>query len=369
MKARLRRAIVVGCLLLMGCAAPAAPGPPNAGGERAGMGASAAATGGAGPSGGTVAASDGATPAPPRESAKLVVTSISLSATPHYIARDLGFWAEEGIDTELVLVPGAAQPAQALVAGEVQFIAGAGASTVPSSLEGAALVVLAVTVNTFPNVIMSPTLQRMDELKGKRLGITRRGAATDFAARYALPRFGLQPDTDVALIPLGDGPSIAAGLESDAADAGVLSDFQIVSGRRRGLHTLADVGALGVEYSQTGQVTSRRIATERADYVRRYLRGWLRGLAYFATNREGTLPIAAKVLDTTDLDLLDAAYRDLLPYVQRIPYPRPGGIQTVLDTLVATQPKAATARPEEFYDDSFLRELEANGFFKALYGE
>jgi NitT/TauT family transport system substrate-binding protein len=354
-----RRLLLATCLLLVACAAPSpAPAPAPKAAAPAGPAAPAAAPPAA-----------VAVPAPPPESAKLVVTSISISATPHYIARDLGFWAEEGIDTELILVPGAAQPAQALVAGEVQFIAGAGASTVPSSLEGAGLVVIAVTVNTFPNVIMSPTLQRPEDLRGRRLGITRRGAATDFAARHTLPRLGLQPDSDVAIIPLGDGPSIMAGLESDAADAGVLTDFQIANARRRGFHELVNVGQLGVEYSQTGQVTSRRTAIERADYVRRYLRGWLKGLAYFVTNAQGTLPIAAKYLDTTDTELLESAYRDFLPYVQRIPYPRPAGIQTVLDTLVTAQPKAATARPEEFYDDSFLRELEAGGFFKQLYGE
>ena len=64
-----------------------------------------------------------------------------------------------------------------------------------------------------------------------------------------------------------------------------------------------------------------------------------------------------------------AAYREFLPYVQRIPYPRPGGIQTVLDTLAPTNPRAATARPEEFYDDRFIRELDESGFFRALYGE
>ena len=357
MHSGLRRAIVAGCLLLTGCAAPAA-GPP------AHPPAAVAPV----PAGGPPAVA-AASPVPARETARLVVTSISVSATPHYIARGLGFWAEEGIDTELVLVPGAAQPAQALVAGEVQFIAGAGASTVPSSLEGAGLVVLAVTVNTFPNVIMAPVLQRMEDLKGGRLAITRRGAASDFAARHTLPRFGLQPDADVVILGLGDGPATLAGLESGAADAGVLTDFQIATARRHGYHELVNVGQLGVEYSQTGQVTSRQIVAERPDYVRRFLRGWARGLAYFVTNRDGTLPIAARYLNTDDTELLDAAYREFLPYVQRVPYPRPGGIQTVLDTLAPTNPRAATARPEEFYDDHFIRELDESGFFRALYGE
>jgi NitT/TauT family transport system substrate-binding protein len=347
-------------LLLAGCTPPAtgsapAPGgaPPATGGAQAGAQAPAAA------------------PAarPPLEPAKEIVTSISLSATPLYLARDLGYWAEEGIDPELVLVPGAATPAQALVAGEVQFVGGAGATTVPSALEGAGLVIVAVMTNTFPNVIMSSTVQRMEDLKGERLGVTRRGAASDFAAQFALRRFGLQPDADVAILGMGDGPSTLAGMEAGAVDAGVFDDFQVATARRRGYHELVDVSKLGVEYAQTGQVTTTRIATERPDYVRRFLRGWSRGLAYFLTNPAGSLPIAAKYLNSDDTELLEAGYRQAVTNIQRIPYPRPGGVQTVLDTLVATNPRAATARPEEFYDDHFIRELVESGFYRALYGE
>jgi NitT/TauT family transport system substrate-binding protein len=322
------------------------------------------------PPAGAVAASAAAVEAPrAKEPARAIVTSVSLGATPHYVARDLGYWDEEGIDAELVLVPGAAQPAQALVAGDVQFVGGAGATAVPSALEGAGLVIVAVQINTFPNVIMAQSLQRMEDLKGQRLGITRRGAASDFAARYALPKFNLQPDTDVALIQLGDGPATLTGMTTNAVDAGVLNDFQVITARGLGYHELANIAKLGVEYAQTGQVTTTQIAQERPDYVRRFLRGWSRALAYFLTNREGTLPIAAKYLQTDDMASLEAAYQDYLPTVQRIPYPRAQGIQTVLDTLVPTNPRAATARPEQFYDDRFIRELDQSGFFQALYGK
>lgn len=344
---------------LVGCGGVRSAGPEARGPAPAG--ATSAPAAGASP------AAAGARAAPER--ARLIITSISLGATPNYIARDLGFWAEEGIEPDLVLVPGAATPAQALVAGEVDFVAGAGATTVPSALEGAGLVILAVQINSFPNVIMAPVIERMEDLRGKRLGITRRGAASDFAARFALQHFGLRPDDDVALVPLGDGPATLTGLTTNAADAGVLNDFQVVTARGMGYHELADVGQLGVEYAQTGQVTTTRNVDERPDYVRRFLRGWTRGLAYFLTNREGALTLAAKYLNTDNMALLEAAYHDYAPRVQRIPYPRPGGVQTVLDTLVATNPRAATARPEQFYTDRFIRELDEAGWFKQLYGE
>jgi len=349
--------LIVGCLLLGACAAPAAapsasaPAPPRA--EAAGSVPAAPAA-----------------PAPPAapEPAKEIVTSISISAAPLYIARDLGYWAEEGIDADLLLVPGAATPAQALVAGEAQFVAGAGATAVPSALEGAGLVIVAVQTNTFPNTIMAPKLERLEDLRGKRLGITRRGAASDFAARFALRRFGLEPDADVAIVPLNDGPATLAGMEADAVDAGVLSDFEIATAGRLGYHVLVDVSQLGVEYAQTGQVTTTRIVQERPDYVRRFLRGWSRGLAHLITDPADSLAIAAKYLKSDDPELLEAGYRTLLPSLQRVPYPRPGGIQTVLDTLVSTNPRAATAKPEEFMDDRFIRELDESGFYKALYG-
>jgi NitT/TauT family transport system substrate-binding protein len=347
--------VLVGCLLLVACAGPAAgPSPPAPAPPRA-----------------EAASAAPAAPATPRalEPAREIVTSISISAAPLYIARDLGYWAEEGIDAELLLVPGAAQPAQALVAGEAQFVAGAGATAVPASLEGAGLVVVGVQTNTFPNTIMAPRLERMDDLRGKRLGITRRGAASDFAARFALRRFGLEPETDVAIVPLNDGPATLAGMDADAVDAGVLSDVETAAARRLGYHLLVDVSQLGVEYAQTGQVTTLRIAQERPDFVRRFLRGWSRGLATLITNPAVSLPIAARSLNSDDIELLEAAYRSAVPSLQRIPYPRPGGIQTVLDTLVSTNPRAATAKPEEFMDDRFIRELDESGFYKALYGQ
>jgi NitT/TauT family transport system substrate-binding protein len=357
MRTTLSRAFVGGCLFLTACAAPAAG--PSASVHALPRAAAADAP----------AASRA--PVAPRalEPAKDVVTSISISAAPLYLARDLGYWAEEGIDAELLLVPGAATPAQALVAGEVQFVAGAGATAVPSALEGAGLVIVAVQTNTFPNTIMAPKLERMEDLRGKRLGITRRGAASDFAARFALRRYGLEPETDVAIVPLNDGPATVAGMEADAVDAGVLTDFDTVVARRLGYHLLVDVSQLGVEYAQTGQVTTTRIAQERPDYVRRFLRGWSRGLAYLITNPAGSLPIAAKYLSSDDPELLEAGYRTLVPVLQRIPYPRAGGVQTVLDTLVSTNPRAATAKPEEFMDDRFIRELDESGFYKSLYGE
>jgi hypothetical protein len=103
--------------------------------------------------------------------------------------------------------------------------------------------------------------------------------------------------------------------------------------------------------------------------VRRFVRGWVRGLAYSLTNPQESMPLLAKFLRTTDLALTEEAYREYVPTVQRVPYPRAGGIQTVLETLAPTNPRASGANPRDFYDDRFIRELEEAGFFRQLYGQ
>jgi ABC-type nitrate/sulfonate/bicarbonate transport system substrate-binding protein len=111
------------------------------------------------------------------------------------------------------------------------------------------------------------------------------------------------------------------------------------------------------------------MVTERPDFVRRVVRGWARALAFFLTNPDESLPLLARHLRVDDLSVMQDAYRDYAPIVQRIPYPRPGGIQTVLDLLAPTTPAAATAKPEAFITDHFVRELDESGFFRALYGD
>jgi ABC-type nitrate/sulfonate/bicarbonate transport system substrate-binding protein len=209
----------------------------------------------------------------------------------------------------------------------------------------------------------------MDDLKGKRLGITRRGAASDFAARYALQRAGLEPEREVMLIQLEGLPELVAGLSVGAADAGTLTELGIVETRRQGYHELMDVSALGVEYSQTGLVTSLKHVSDRDDFVRRVVRGWSRAVAFLHTNRDASLDIMARHLKIEDRGLLEEAYAEYIPMVQRVPYPQPGGIQTVLDLLAPTTPAAAEAKPEQFITPKYVRELEESGFFRQLYGQ
>ncbi|HLH21657.1 MAG TPA: ABC transporter substrate-binding protein [Chloroflexota bacterium] len=358
MSIRRHWAIAIVALALLNCSAPAggmAPAPSAAPPPSSTAGAAAATP---------------AAPAPAaREPGKLAITALALSISPAAVADELGYWREEGIEPELPYIAGAAQPAQALVAGDVQFVAGAGATAVPASLEGADLVVIAVSVPTYPFTIQSQRLERLEQLRGGKLGVTRRGAASDFAARYALQKVRLVADRDVPIIQMGGEPEAIAAVENGAADAAVVSEFGTVEARHRGFHELVDISKSGAPYSLTGLVTSRKLINERPDFVRRFVRGWVRGLATAATNPDVALPIMKRFIKADDDERLREAYDLFSAYVARIPYPQPEGVQAVIDTLAQDNPRAANVKAADFIDDRFIRELDQSGFFKQLYGE
>jgi ABC-type nitrate/sulfonate/bicarbonate transport system substrate-binding protein len=364
MSIRRHWALAIVALALASCSAPAGSGASVGGGAPAQPPAAPAA----GTSAAPAAAQAPATPAA-REPGKLAVTALALSISPAAIADELGYWREEGIEPELPYIAGAAQPAQALVAGDVQFVAGAGATAVPASLQGADLVVLAVSIPTYPFTIQSPRLERLEQLRDGKLGVTRRGAATDFAARYALQTIGLQADRDVPIIQMGGEPEAIAAMETGAVDAAVVSEFGTVEARHRGFHELIDIGKSGAPYALTGLVTSRKLVNERPDFVRRFVRGWARGLAVAASKPDVALPIMQRFIKADDTERVREAYNIFTGYVARIPYPRPEGIQAVIDTVALDNPQAAGFKAADFIDDRFIRELDQGGFFKQLYGE
>src|SRR4051812_36735829 len=361
MSIRRRWGVAALALALASCSAPASSGAP------AQPAAPAPAAGAPGSAAGAPAAAP-ATPAV-REAGKIAVTALALSISPAAIADEMGYWREEGIEPELPYIAGAAQPAQALVAGDVQFVAGAGATAVPASLEGADLVVIAVSVPTYPFTIQSQRLQTLEQLKDGRLGVTRRGAASDFAARFALSRVGLVADRDVPIIQMGGEPEAIAAVEAGAVDAAVVSEFGTVEARHRGYRELVDIGKAGALSSLTGLVPSRKYIAERPDFVRRFVRGWSRGLAAAASQPDLALPIMKRFIKADDDERLREAYNIFTSYVARIPYPKPEGVQAVIDTVALDNPRAASFKGADFIDDRFIRELDQSGFFKQLYGE
>lgn len=297
-------------------------------------------------------------------------TSISIQMTPLYLMKELDLPRRQGLDVEMLYVPVSSRAIQAALAGEIQFLTSGGVANINANVAGADFVGLTATLNTFIfKVLSQPDLKEVSALKGKKVGISRLGGASDFSARYALERWGLAPDRDVAIIQVGGEPEELLALQGKTIDAAVISEPFATLAARSGFNLLYDLSRFEVPYTLHGIGTRKSFIRDHRDVVIRFMKAYLEGIYLFKTNRELALNTLKKYTRLGDISVMQSAYDE---YTQRlirnVPYPDPEGIQTILDQLAKSRPQTKGLNPNDFIDPTILKEIEQSGFVKRLYG-
>ena len=288
-----------------------------------------------------------------------------------WVAKEAKLFEKHGLEVELIYVAGSSRVVQAMLAKDIPISEIAIPAVIQANLAGADLVMLAGP-NHKPGqkIMVRPEIKRREDLKGKKIGITRFGTSDDFLLRYVLGQWNLQPDRDVALIQMGGSPEILAGLASRGVDGGMLSSPLHLQAAKFGYSLLADLSTIGVDYQGAGVVTSRSYMREAPDTVRRYLRAYVEALHRFKTDKNFSIRVIGKYTRIADIEALEETYQHYAVKVMpKVPYPTLKGIQMVLDEIGSRTSKAKSLTPENFIDVSYLKELEQNGFIKKLYGE
>ena len=288
-----------------------------------------------------------------------------------WVTKEAKLFEKHGLEVELIYIAGSSRVVQAMLAKDIPISEIAIPAVIQANLAGADLVMLAGP-NHKPGqkIMVKPEIKRREDLKGKKIGITRFGTSDDFLLRYVLGQWNLQPDRDVALIQMGGSPETLAGLASRAVDGGMLSSPLHLQAGKLGYNLLADLSAIGVDYQGAGVVTTRTFMREAPDVTKRYLRAYVEGLHRLKTDKNLAVKVIAKYSRITDTEALEETYQHYAVKVMpRVPYPTIKGIQLVLDEIGLRTPKAKSLAPESFIDIGYLRELEQGGFIKKLYGE
>lgn len=308
-------------------------------------------------------------PERPLEKVTFAYSSLSGNMAPLWITREQGFFRKYGLDVQLVFIESGSTTVQSLISKDVSFAQMAGAGAVQSRLRGSDIVMIAGAVNTLTfKFFVDKGIKKPEQLKGTVAAVTRFGSSTDFALRYALERYGLAPDRDVTILQAGNMAAIVAGLEAGKIQGAMLSAPFTLKAKNLGFPLLADLQMLGLEYQHTGLATSQALIKSRPDLVRNVMKAYVEGIHYYKTHRAESLAILAKYLKTNDADVLAEIYDDIgLKLTAEKPYPTLRGIGVILRELAAGNPKHASARPEDFVDLSFVKELDSSGFIDRLY--
>src|ERR1043166_7480020 len=196
---------------------------------------------------------------------------------------------------------------------------------------------------------------KIEELKGKAVGITRFGSNTDMSARFAIRKAGLQPEKDVALVQLEDYPGIMGGIASGRIAAGALADPFTDAAKKLGYKEIAGIAA------------KKSYIKDHADTVQRFVRAYTEAIAIYKNNRELAMKVTSKYTGIKDPAILSSTVNFYAPKMLRVPYPTIGGLRFVLEQLAIRDPRAKTANPENFMDVRFVKQLEESGFIQGLY--
>jgi NitT/TauT family transport system substrate-binding protein len=285
-----------------------------------------------------------------------------------FIAKEARVFEKNGLDVEIIRIGGGSRVIQAMLAGEIRVSHGSSPAVVEANLAGADLVILASTVNvaTF-RMMAAPAIKTPADLKGKKVGISRFGGQTDTLTQHLLERWRLDPK-DIALLQTGGGAETAAAMVSKGIDAALVNPPLHLNLAEAGFRTLANLGEMRVPYTSGSIVTTRSFIKSNPDLLRRVMRSVLEGIKIYKTNRAFSIKALEKYTRNSDPKILAALWEEFgNGVIQRIPYADAAGFKFVLDEVAVRRPEAKKMNVDELIDSRFVKELEDNGFVKALY--
>lgn len=301
---------------------------------------------------------------------RMGLSSVSALHSAVWIAEQKGLFRKQGIDVEVIVTGQGGTAVSALLAGDIQTASSAGDSLVNAALRGGETVMIAGVINKgLQRIMVRPEIKTPGDLKGKKVGVTRIGAVSHSVLLMMLKRWNMSPN-DVQVIQVGSSPNMLASLDKGGIDGAVLTIPSMFVAEDRGYKILIDLADTDIYYLHTMIATTRSYIKSNRDKLIRYLKGYLEGIAFFKQNRKESLEVVQKKLRLSaaqerdlerSFDLLSAKYYEAMPY------PSLRGVETVLGFVEKDNPKAKTADPKSFIDDTLLREIDASGFVKGLY--
>jgi len=306
-----------------------------------------------------------------QEKIKIAYSSTDTINQVWTIAQDAGFYKKHGLDVELVYIGSTTIGIAAIVAQDIQVGNAAGSGVANANVRGADTVSVGCVINVLAyELVVLDSVKTAEDLKGKSIGISRFGSASDVAARELLKGLNLRPMEDVKILQIGGASERAAGFSR-----GIIAGFPSPPGNVHlipgGLphRILADMADLPKPYPLPFicAVTTKSYLAKKRDTVKRVVMALIEASHYFKTNREGTQKIVAKYLRGANKAYLDSSYQSTTKIIERIPYTSREGMKIQLDDALKQTP-GSKVTVDSLIDDSIVRELEKEGFIDRVYG-
>ena len=290
---------------------------------------------------------------------QMAVATFSQSVLPLVVAQEKGYFREEDLDVELILMT-AAVANMALLGGNVDFIS-SGTSAVGAIARGAPLKFVFICFNRPMHWLYAkPEIKDVKALKGKKIGVSAIGASAHFLVQEILRRYGLDPSRDTTILGVGNTANRYAALQSGTIDATNLTPPFNFRAQESGLRELVAFVKEDYLVEPAGAIVVRENLFQSDPLLmEKFIRGTLKGLLHIRQNRAGTIPILAKLMKIR-ADMAAKIYDLVLPGLSA-----DGSInlelqKKVLEFVLKIQGIKEPATVEKIYDFAAVRKIRAD---------
>lgn len=298
--------------------------------------------------------------------AKMLLGYSAISATmaPLWAARDNGFFARHGIDAELIYLAGGSKIALALQADSIQIGQLALNSGLETRLAGGDLTLIGTVYDTyFFQIFSHPSITNATQLKGRVIAASSAGSASDYGIRDALESVGLR-DGDYKILYVGGTDARVQSLQQGLAAAAIISPPNGLFAQKLGFRELMNLTEMKISFGYGALAAKESWLKQNRAAALNFYRGYLEALAALREDAALAHRTIAKYARINDRDVLQESYRTSIPYMPMRPYVSKDMVARALKT--SKREAARRTEPEQFYDNSLIKELDDSGFIGAL---
>ena len=283
---------------------------------------------------------------------RLSATSVAVTELQFRIALLKGFYRDEGLDVEIILIRGAVGM-QALLGGSVDYTSAAG-SIIAGATRGVP-VRLVLVVNSRPqfDLVGQPEIKSVAQLKGKVVGISSRGGAVDILTQTILAQHGVTANKDATLIVIGSPEELVTALRTGRIAACLLTQPRQLILYRDGFTKLAYSGDYLSSYPTGGVGTTEEKIKNHPTEVLGFVRASLKGQQYFAQHRNESIEIISKYLAIKDRSLATEVYDLQLSRLGGLSYLDDAWMRGAIEFTKKSMNLTKEVAPSQVFDFSF----------------
>jgi NitT/TauT family transport system substrate-binding protein len=294
-----------------------------------------------------------------------------MSQSMPWMAQEAGLFKKHNLDFQLVFIASSSIVTAALLSGDAEMTLTGGIGNVIAFVRGSTDVVFVGGVKNVmtQSLLAGKAFKRPEDLKGKRIAVSRIGGNTHYFTIQAFRRYGMEPNRDYSFMQSGGDPEAVAALVTGQVDAATLTPPGDAMAIASGFQYLIYGPDLKIPYSATAFVTKRSVIAKRPQVIGNFMRAMADTAKVMHTDREFVYKVLGKYLRITDRSVLDSAYNAEIKALEPRLVIKMESLQAILDEIAPTDARAKKVKPQELVDMRYVDDMEKSGYFDQLWAK